>query len=154
MSPSQTRPPTISHWPVRRLCAWILLEEVRVALLHRLVEAGAALAEGKAGELVHELDRLGEGVVREDDSLLPLPQPLEVDVGVADEVAGVGLHRGVGVGDGVACCVQRGFKFLGCSALAVLGPSLGFAGFLDVLAEVGVAGTLRELGGKVEVAPG
>ena len=81
--------------------------------------------------------------------LLPfLPQPLQVDVGMPDQVSGEGLHRRVGVGVRVACCVQGRLKLFSAGVLA-LGFGKGFIGVAYVLGEVGVARLVGELCGQV-----
>ncbi len=72
-------------------------------------------------------------------------------MGVADEVPRVGLHRRVGVCDGITCGVQGGFELVVAGVLA-LGFGQGFTGVMHVLGEVGVAGLLGELRGQVEIA--
>ena len=82
------------------------LEEGRVVPPCDLVDRGLALREAEVGELVHQPQDGGEGVVGDGDRLRPRPHPVHVDVGVADVVDGVGLrhrpHRGedgLGLGD-------------------------------------------------------
>ena len=63
-----------------------LLEQFGVLLLDGEVGAGLALAEAELRELLHELEGLGPGRPADFLRLGPQPQPVHVDVRVADEV--------------------------------------------------------------------